>query len=150
MLNEDPVVPSNATTEEQQVEPIMDRKIKEEPFDAVAALNERVQAVKDDPKISLRKYQDFLTEAKDLHLKIQGVAFGETYADAIGKHVDNLSRAVKVLDKCLNTDAKKRPSDDVLKKLVAIFPNFDATHRKLDAQSVRFGLNSGSKKRKKK
>jgi hypothetical protein len=123
--------------------------VKVEPTKKSAAeiLEEKKSELRANPTAHVRKFQDYLMEAKVLATKIEGKRYiGELEADN-NKHVKKIAVVIKILESlCVS---KKETQAEALSKLIESMVALEVEHKEIDEWAVRFGVIQENKKRKK-
>jgi hypothetical protein len=103
--------------------------------------------MKADPKPTYRKMNDYLLEAKELSVKIEGVKYSDKLAEDNLKHLAKLKSIINILDKMIQGS---KYDQSAMPKLVASIEQAERVHVEIDKWAVKFGISAGSKKNRRK
>jgi hypothetical protein len=107
----------------------------------------RIMTMKADPKPTYRKMNDYLLEAKELSVKIEGVKYSDKLAEDNLKHLAKLKSIINILDKMIQGS---KYDQNAMPKLVASIEQAERVHVEIDKWAVKFGISAGSKKNRRK
>ena len=101
-------------------------------------MQRRLASFKADPLATLRRFQDYLMEAKVLRTRAQETKYAEKFLEDIDKHIRKLDKVTKTLDKVATN--MSAANDNELPSLLGILDLLVKEHSGLNEWGQKFGM----------